>query len=173
MEHSKRRRTGPPQHSVGARLRQVVDSQGLSYRMLRNLVDALTGEAVTRHQIQDIAKERYNVVAHRMRLPAVSGADVMIPMCHPLELLALLVRENIHIRSWIEAAWRSRPSSRDRPWRLVIGWDDSVPGNKQALRNDRKTMVLSFAFIEVADVLHQDAAWFTPLAVRSSVLHNA
>ena len=33
-------------------------------------------------------------------------------------------------------------------------------------------MVLSFAFIELADVLHQDAAWFTPLAVRSSVLHK-
>ena len=140
--------------------------------MLRKLVDALTGETVTRHQIQSIAKERYNIVAHRMRLPGVSGADVIIPMCHPLELLALLVRENTHIRSWIEAAWRSRPSSRDRPWRLVIGWDEFVPGNKQALRNDRKTMVLSFAFIELADVLHQDAAWFTPLAVRSSVLHK-
>ena len=135
---SKRCRTGPPQSSVGARLWQVVDSQGLSYSMLRKLVDALTGEAVTRRQMQGIARERYNMVAHRMRLPAVTGADVIIPMCHPLELLALLVRENTHIRSWIEAAWRSRPSSRDRPWRLLIGWDEFVSGSKQALRSDRK-----------------------------------
>ena len=168
----KRRRVEHVPRTIEARLRSLVDSQGLSYAALRRVVAALTEDPISRRNLSNIAKDRYNQVAHRLRLPGVSGGDVTIPICHPMELLALLVRENMHIRSWFEEAWRSQPSSRSSPWRLLIGWDEFVPGNKQALQNSRKTMVLSFSFLELANNLHQDAAWITPLAIRASVVRN-
>ena len=118
----KRRRVEHVPRTIEARLRSLVDSQGLSHAALRRVVAALTEDPISRRNLSNIAKDRYNQVAHRLRLPGVSGGDVTIPICHPMELLALLVRENMHIRAWFEEAWRSRPSSLHNPWRLLIGW---------------------------------------------------
>ena len=112
--------------------------QGVSYSALRKVVAALRNDPLSKRELVDVARERYELVAHKLQMPAVGGGNVVIPVCHPLELLSLLVRENEYVRSWVERAWGARPSTRDCPWRLLIGWDEFVPGNKQAIRNDRK-----------------------------------
>ena len=129
----KRRRT-----SVTDGLRRVVDLRGLSYATLRKVVSAIKGEAVSKNDITVIARGRYEKVSHTLRLPAVDGGVVAIPVCHPLELLSLLIRDNEYVRTWVEGAWRALPSNRGCPWRLLIGWGEFFPGNKQAIRNDRK-----------------------------------
>ena len=85
-------------------------------------------------------------------------------------MLAMMLRENDHMRRWVDEAWRAAPSSQAQPWRLLIGWDEFVPGNKQAIQNSRKTMVLSFSFGELGHRLQFDAAWLTTMAIRASVV---
>ena len=155
-----------------ASLSKLVDTRGLSHAALRQVVSTLTGEEISSRNIVSISKERFNMVKHTMRLAAVDGGEVAIDMCHPLHLLALVVQENDTVRHWYEEAWRSRPSSCTSKWRLLIGWDEFVPGNKMAIQNSRKTMVLNFSFLELHSRLHHDAAWITPLAIRASVIQK-
>ena len=55
----------------------------------------------------------------------------------------------------------------------LADWLGRVLPRQQAGHPQRsKTMVPSFSFVELADHLHQDAAWITPLAIRSSVLQT-
>ena len=74
------------------------------------------------------------------------------------------------MRRWFDEAWGAAPSSQAHPWRLLIGWDEFVPGNKQAIQNSRKTMVLSLAFGELGHRLQFDTAWLTTMAIRASVV---
>ena len=76
--------------------------QGLSYSALRKVVAALRNEPLSKREVADVARERYELVAHKLHLPAVGGGNVVIPVCHPLELLSMLVRENEYVRSWVD-----------------------------------------------------------------------
>ena len=58
------------------------------------------------------------------------------------------------------------------PWSIVIGFDEFVPGSKLNLLNHRKCMVLSFSFLELGEGLRHESAWFSPVVVRSEIMHR-
>ena len=166
----KRRRTEP---TVQSKLAKVVCVRNVSLSAVRQVLNLVSDEQVSRRQLQASHHQRYEEVKRTMTLPASEGSgNVTINMSDPIKLLTLLLRENQHLRRWFEAAWRASPSSPTRPWRLLVGWDEFVPGNKLAIQNTRKTMVLSFSFLELGHYLGRDAAWITPLAVRSSLVQQ-
>ena len=158
--------------NLASSLGKVVDSAGLSQRALRRVLGAVADESVSRRQLQHISKDRFEKVKCTMRFPKEGGGEVAFEMSHPASLLALVAEENAIFRTWLQDAWCAKPSSPSNRWRLLIGWDEFVPGNKMAIQNSRKTMVLSFSFIELLSHLHEDTAWITPLAVRSSLVQQ-
>jgi hypothetical protein len=65
------------------------------------------------------------------------------------------------------------PPNRSRPWKLIIGWDEFVPGNPLAPDNRRKTMVVSFSFVELGQLaLSCGSAWVIPVVLRTSLINQ-
>ena len=165
----KRRRTDE------GKLQELVTIKNVSLHAVQRILNATSSEedAVSWRQLQKTNRSRFEQVKHTITLPAEDGGEVAISMAHPMRLLTLLLHENANFRTWFEESWRTRPSSTTQPWQLLVGWDEFVPGNKLALQNNRKTMVLNFAFLEMRRHLSCDAAWVTPLAIRSSVAQGS
>ena len=56
-------------------------------------------------------------------------------------------------------------------WDIILAWDEFTPGNKLVVDNRRKTMNLSFNFMQLgADVCSEDASWMTPVTLRHSII---
>ena len=168
MEH-KRRRTDE------GKLQELVTIKNVSLHAVQRVLNAISSEedAVSWRQLQAARVSRFEQVRHTITLPAEDGGEVAISMAHPMRLLTLLLQENATFRTWLEESWRARPSSTAQPWQMLLGWDEFVPGNKLALQNNRKTMVLNFAFLEMRRHLSCDAAWLTPLAVRTCIAQHS
>ena len=60
---------------------------------------------------------------------------------------------------------------RNTEWRLIVGFDEYVPGPQLKPDNKKKGMVLSFSFAELGfQALTQGACWFTPVVLRHSAI---
>ncbi len=91
----------------------------------------------------------------------------------PNRLLAATIDVSPGLRAlFLEAVSRS-PPSLEHPWSLVVGFDEFTPGDKLNTDNRRKTMVLSYSFLELGQVaLSHAASWMTTVCVRSSVIRT-
>ena len=119
--------------------------------------------------VTDVAQARFSLVSERLACPRAGGGDpVVVELCHPNQLLARILSESPTLQGWFVDALRKHPCSAEKPWSLVVGWDEHVPGNKLALQNSRKSMNVSFSFLELGEVFHEDIAWCTPMVVRAS-----
>lgn len=101
------------------------------------------------------------------------GSTFLWEFVHPLKLLAQAIEDSPALAALYARAIAEKPPSMQQPWRLILGWDEFVPGNKLRVDNRRKCMNLSFNFLELGPAaLCQDWTWLTPVCVRSSVLRE-
>lgn len=92
----------------------------------------------------------------------------------PNRLVAHLVHASPKLAGAFAAAAARHPCSSDRPWHLCMVWDEFMPGNVLSSLNARKTMVLSFSFLELGqDKLWHEECWFSPVLVRSKIIGRA
>jgi len=104
-------------------------------------------------------------------LQVVDGETFDWEFLHPTQLLSFLVESDDGFRAMLAAAAERSPPSMASPWHLVVGFDEFTPGNKLSSDNQRKTMVLSFSFLELGQTnLSSCSSWVVPVVVRSSVL---
>lgn len=85
----------------------------------------------------------------------------------PAAFLSTSISESPLLARTFRAALETAPSSPSSPWRLVLGFDEFAPGNKLKTDNRRKTMVMSFSFLELGQALGRLAVKFVrapPLA---------
>ena len=85
----------------------------------------------------------------------------------PCRLLAESVACSPRLQSVFAKALREHPCSMERQWKMVIAFDEFAPGNKMKADNARKSMVLSYSFIELGVQLQSELLWFTPVVLRS------
>ena len=91
----------------------------------------------------------------------------------PNRLLTCLVDSCPRLRAVVVEASRRHPSSQAQPWNLVVGFDEFTPGNVLRQNNDRKTMALSYSFLEFGQqALWHESIWMTPIVVRHKVIAN-
>jgi hypothetical protein len=89
----------------------------------------------------------------------------------PCKLLALLLTESVGLQALYDDAWARSPATPTTPWSLLVAFDEFAPGNKLATDQLRKTMVLSFSFLELGGAaLARGTAWCTPVTVRTVTL---
>ena len=67
----------------------------------------------------------------------------------PNRLVAHMVEAAPKLSSAFREASAKSACSADFPWHLIVVWDEFVPGNVLSSTNARKTMVLSFSFLEL------------------------
>ena len=106
-------------------------------------------------------------------MPLIEGGFVDWEFADPNTLLVSLVEHSPALNRLFTEAVRISPPSVVKPWSLVVGFDEFVPGNKLKVDNRRKTMVLSFSFLELGQAaLSQGLAWQTPVCLRASLIHS-
>jgi len=131
-------------------LLNVVTASGASNNDLRRIIGALENEpAPSWKSLQRARKSRFESVMTKLSVATLDGGTWDWPLCQPNLLFATMVSESECLRSLVAAAIRASPCSREKPWSLVVGYDEFVPGNKLQLQPSRKSMNLSFSFLEL------------------------
>jgi hypothetical protein len=101
----------------------------------------------------------------------VDGSHLDWEFADPNRLLAEAVDHSPGLAAMVSDAVRRSPPSMARPWSLIVGFDEFVPGNKLSTDNRRKAMVLSFTFRELGMAAMSSAiAWHTPVVVRTQII---
>ena len=119
-----------------AGLRASLNVKGMSKKALAEVTSRLLGEdsEACSWMVKRESESRFQHVRHTFQLPAEEGeGPVSVVCCHPLKTLDLLLRESDALQGWYLEALRRHPCSAAAPWRLLLGWDEFVPGNKAAL----------------------------------------
>jgi hypothetical protein len=90
--------------------------------------------------------------------------------CDPGELVQLLCIDAPKLGQLYMAAHRKMPSSRERPWHIVLGFDEFLPGNPTAGQHSKKTMCLYFNFVELGHAtLVESATWHCPMVLPTEM----
>ena len=86
----------------------------------------------------------------------------------PCIVLPQVIDASGHLAALYGRALAEHPCREDRPWTIIITWDEFCPGAKLKVDNRRKCMDLSMNFRELGPAaLSQDWTWLTPICVRS------
>ena len=76
------------------------------------------------------------------------------------------IRASTHMEELFAKSLRLHPCSEDRPWSLVVVWDEFTPGNMLKPLNERKTMAVYFSFLELEGVATRHGGRWLWLAPR-------
>ena len=107
-----------------------------------------------------------------LKLPAAEGeSTVDWTFADPALLIPLTLSKSQLLQDVYARALREHPCSSERPWGLVVGFDEFCPGDRMnAAQQGKKCMDLYFNFAELGHVaLSQAATWFVPIAVRTDI----
>ena len=145
----KQQRIDVARYPVGARLQQVINTGSTSDMGLATIMARLCSDVPDRCTMSRIRHAKLDSVRHVIRVPLEKGGEFDWVLCHPGLLLTRIVGESVALQSAFKEALCRRPCTRDRPWGLLVGFDEHVPGSKLALQPRRKAMNLSFSFLEL------------------------
>ena len=125
---------------------------------------------------RDLAREfyaRFEAVRTELPLNLKDGTIWTWEIADPGLLLQKVINESPNLCRLYLDALTKQPCTRERPWRVVVGFDEFTPGDKLKVNNQRKCMVLSLTFIELGrENLGRDAVWITPVVVRHSIIQK-
>ena len=127
----------------------VTASSTASDLALRRILQAREGVKPSKESIQYARYHRAQPIMREIEVETEAGGTWQWPLCQPNILFSTLVAESAPLQQVIEEALRTSPGTRDRPWHLIVGFDEFVPGNKLQLQPSRKAMNLSFTFLEL------------------------
>ena len=137
-------------------------------QLLRSIQDAPRDAAkITRHSWERDYHLHFDAVRCEERFQyAEQPGEFVWEYAEPTLLAQYIVsRRPLLASRWVDAL-QKYPSSADRPWRCVVGFDEFQPGDKFSFEKAKAVMCLYFAFAEV-DGASQGMAWFCPVAVRT------
>jgi len=128
---------------------------------------------VSRRELRDELHARFNEVRVQIRIALTDGTDFAWELAEPTLLLAKLIRDRPNVRHVFLDALREHPCSMSNPWHAVIGFDEFSPGDKLKVNNRRKSMVVSYTFLELgSSLLGNDALWSTPAVIRHATIQR-
>ena len=130
-------------------LRGSAACHGVSDQHIRLVMRSLGSSAIAQRALTEARRKHWDRVMTTIDIDTLDGGNWTWPLCHPGLLLSCAVAESPSLQRLFRDALRARPCSREAPWSLVIGYDEFVPGNKLQLMPSRKTMNLSFSFMEL------------------------
>jgi hypothetical protein len=157
-------------------LPNLLHQGGVSMQGLASLIATLQGTDTSGSQWDRVGLGQVNQeIFHRIKCVDVvrmlTGEPWSWEYIEPSKLLTVLLTESAGLRALYEGAWARSPATPQSPWSLLVAFDEFSPGNKLATDQTRKTMVLSFTFLELgASALARGTAWSTPVTVRSNTI---
>lgn len=133
--------------------------------------DARATESI-RKSLMETNKDLFNQFRCSENLDLADGRGVWAwEFLDPCRTLSLVIDRSPGLQQLYESAWARSPPSLEKPWRIVVGFDEYVPGNKLSTVQSRKSMVVSFSFLELGSAaLMHGSAWLTCVVVRSTMI---
>ena len=110
---------------------------------------AALGAKTSRREMTQTRHAKFDSVQHVIKVPLQEGGHWDWHLCHPGLLVTRIVSESAALQGAFKEALRRHPCTQERPWRLMVGFDEHIPGNKLKLQPARKSMNLSFNFVEL------------------------
>ena len=96
-------------------------------------------QALSNTALYEANLARFLHVRHIVSVPMLNGAnDFQWELAHPCRLLSLMLADCPGLERLFLAAVARHPCAANRRWRVVIGFDEYVPGNKLQVLNQRK-----------------------------------
>ena len=145
-----------------------LNMKGVSSKLLRQITNKLTEQNLSRWFFEHATKDRFAEVRRDIVLPLAAGGEHRWAVADPNLLVALSLRTSTHMEELFARSLRLHPCSEDRPWSLVVVWDEFTPGNVLKPLNERKTMVANFSFLELEG--GGDMAWWTMAVARAPII---
>lgn len=84
--------------------------------------------ATNRRHLSDANLETFLKLRCLEHVPLSDGTAFDWEFLHPTLLVSELHRRNTAFRQLVQSALQRHPSSISRPWRIVVGFDEYVPG---------------------------------------------
>ena len=162
MQRRQRRKV---QSAVGnlAERKLALAAKGISREHLRRIA-ATAGVGVSPWRLYETVRREAAPLLYQETLQ-VEGGTKMWTLYDP----TLLVSHVLSSCPALAEIYRAKLAEKPEPWRIVIGYDEHVPGDKLKTKNLRKSMVASFNFLELGEeLLARDCTWFIPVVIRSS-----
>jgi hypothetical protein len=116
---------------------------------------------------------RFDSIEVAEGVPLEKGGTFAWKYADPCGLLMMVVSQAPLLSECFKHAAPRSPPTPDRPWSLVLAWDEFCPGNKLQIDPSRKAMVWSSTFLALGqDAISSGLAWTTPVLVRTAVLRK-
>ena len=126
-----------------------LNMKGVSSKVLRQITNKLTEQNLSFRFFNQAAKDRFAGVRRDIVLPLAAGGEHRWVVADPNILVPMSIRASAQMEELFARSLRLHPCSEDRPWSLVVVWDEFTPGNMLKPLNERKTMVANFSFLEL------------------------
>ena len=156
---SKSRRTENSATGAKHSVSTCLGVQGVSLSALRGIANKLSDENVSARFMRDITPKLFSEVKRTIVLPLTAGGEHRWEVADPSLLVSMSVRYSTEMEKVFANSLRLHPCTEERPWSLVVTWDEFTPGNMLQPHNARKTMVANFSFLELE--CRSDCAWWT------------
>ena len=152
-----------------------ISNQGLS-RLLKKLSGKDNDPAentIVRH-LAEVNSAAFETLGWEVPVLLTDGRQWIWKLLDPCKTLAAIVERSPGMQALYAQAWRRTPPTPATPWRVVLGFDEFTPGNKQSLDQTRKTMVVSYSFLELGQAaLSRGRVWVTFACIRSVMVKEA
>ncbi len=127
-----KRRKGVHEDDV-KNLRKLLHCGGVTMTGLAELLGSLRSNPVgdvtgTVWYLREANRAEFNVLRRTIVLPRAGGGTVNWELADPNKLLARAIDISPSLSSLYAAALQTFPCRQERPWRLVIGFDEFMPG---------------------------------------------
>ena len=132
-----------------ARVQRVLSIGTTSDANLASIMRQFERMKPSRECVHFARHAKFDSIKHVMKVPLQEGGHFDWSMCHPGLLLTRIVSESFALQAAFGEALQRHPCAPDHPWHLMVGFDEHIPGNKLSLMPARKSMNLSFSFVEL------------------------
>ena len=117
--------------------------------------------------------EQFDRVSTTLEMDLKDRKTFTLELCDPNLLLQELVSSSPALAKLYMRAASKFGHGPSNPWSLIIGHDEFVPGDPLAPDNRKKTLVVSFSWMELGSLaLSSDDAWVTPCLIRHDILRH-
>ena len=163
----------------GSKLQDILHVGGISQNGLAKLLQRLSAQDgasvhTFRRDVRSASKEEFAKREWTVTLKLASGEEWQWSLLDPAATLSTLVERSRDLQALYTDAWRRTPCSQLSPWRVVVAFNEFTPGNKLSLDQGRKTMVLSFSFVELGQAaMSRGSSWITFGVARSNMIKQA
>ena len=150
-------------------LRRLLHVSRCSKSSLEKILSSLSITKNTRKRLREANAAPMQGLEVATPVVMDDGTESTLYFADPAAFLDTYVRRSRVMQEALTAALAKHGAPTiEKPWSMVVGLDEFVPGNQFRPDNARKTMVVSFTFHELGALAIQcDSCWLTTFVVPS------